>query len=139
MGLPAEKIDKQNEKHPSSDQDTNIINKLQERQSQELVIAFCGAVGSGISKVADITKKIFEKEYNYKVEYIKVSDFIKEKSTNKKLKGKLSNYEKIKLLQQEGNKLRKEYGDNILAQNVIKKIAKFRGYDEKGEKIFSQI
>ena len=47
------------------------------RRTSELVIAFCGAVGSGVSTVAQEFKKLMEdSRYGYRLERIKVSDLI---------------------------------------------------------------
>ncbi|BDQ34315.1 anti-phage dCTP deaminase [Pseudodesulfovibrio portus] len=100
---------------------------IDKRKTPELILAFCGPVGSGVSHVADITAKIFE-EFKYDVESIKISNFIKKyypEYNNKKIGEK--NYSKrIQILQEGGNCLRDKYDNDILAQLSIQDIAEKR-------------
>ena len=112
--------------------DVEIIETIESRQTEELIIGFCGPIGSGVTKVA---QKFIEKieNFRYDTDYIKISDIIKEKAITKdfikNIKDKPKG-EQILLLQDEGNKLRKEKGEDILAQYAIEKIS-VRRYEGK--------
>ena len=51
--------------------------KLKERRSKEVVIAFCGPVGSKISDIVDKVDDILKSRYKYDVVRIKISNLIK--------------------------------------------------------------
>jgi deoxycytidylate deaminase/dephospho-CoA kinase len=107
--------------------------EIKSRQTPELVIALCGAIGSGTSTVVTGLKKILS-SYDYKVDPIKLSDFIKKYSTDKSLATKLegaSPFNTYDLLQTEGNNLRKQYSTDILAQLAIYEITMERAKYEK--------
>ncbi|VAV82212.1 hypothetical protein MNBD_DELTA01-1244 [hydrothermal vent metagenome] len=50
---------------------------MEGRRTQELVLAFCGPIGSGVSTVAKAFEESF-KDYDYEIVYIKISDFIEQ-------------------------------------------------------------
>jgi len=67
-----------NTKHSvQSIKDPSMVDVIKNRQTEELVIALCGPVGSGTSTVALKIEEIFCDEYKYKVHIIKISKFIK--------------------------------------------------------------
>jgi deoxycytidylate deaminase len=104
------------------------------RRTPELVMAFCGAAGSGVSTVANLLKERIEKSpYDYTVEIIKISEGIQ------KLKGNITidvdlkwaeGFEpagkRIAELQEWGNALREEYTTDVLSQYAICKILHLR-------------
>lgn len=100
---------------------TSCMEEIQSRITDELVIALCGAVGSGVSTVGSAITQIL-KQYDYEVYYIKLSDFIKRyaKSTPQ---DSLSDSINGIYLQDKGNELREKYSCDILAQLAICKIA----------------
>jgi deoxycytidylate deaminase len=104
-----------------------IAQLIESRRSKELVIAFCGPVGSAISGVVERTGKILKDTYHYEIKKIKVSDLIKKyarlvdkKYDEAKLKDPAQRY---LLLQDYGNDLRREYETDILGQLVVKEIS----------------
>ena len=123
-----------------------ILGQIKGRITNELVLGFCGPMGSGTSKTANEVKEILE-EYGYEVETIKVSDFLKEYFIKFKseiepfiifndidLKKSLSRMRKghqYDVLQSIGNYLRKEKGNDFLAQLAVKEIAIHRRASEK--------
>lgn len=112
----------------------SVRDYIYKRQTPEIIIAFCGAVGSGVSTVAkELQNQMTRSNYNYKVEYIKVSEIISTLASVVKspvddlwysefsVKGK-----RIGHLQENGNALRKDYSHDILAQFIIGKINQIR-------------
>lgn len=128
----------------------SVLDEIKGRQTDELVIALCGSLGSGTST---ITKKIAEifSGFNYRTNIIKVSeriekhlDFIRSKLENDKFlneeyvsridlskgMGELDAGDRIALLQSAGNALREATSRDILSQLAIKEIAVKRTQDE---------
>ncbi len=102
------------------------------RQTEEIVLAACGYIGSGTSDVVLTLKEIFE-QYAYEVEPLKVSDIIRE-AMDIKPAGK--SYTSVKELQDAGNALRKKYNDNsYLAQCIVEKISLSRGKGKKPDDV----
>ncbi|MFU2209097.1 anti-phage dCTP deaminase [Solidesulfovibrio sp. C21] len=115
---------------------STCIQEIHGRVTDELVIALCGAIGSGATTVGEKIQKILE-EYGYDVVYIKLSDFIKQCSTKedfvKELEGS-SIADRYLMLQDEGNSLREMYSNDVLAQLAIFKISMDREKSEKEKK-----
>lgn len=118
--------------------DRSIIEIVKSRQTPELVLAFCGPLGSGVTTVA---KKVMHllKEYGYQTSYLKVSDLItkhfelvKEETSKEtdidsdKAIESLPHEKRIEILQTAGNKLREKYEHDILSQLIISEIAILR-------------
>ena len=115
------------------DQSKSLINLIKSKQTEELIIAFCGALGSGTSVVA---KHFVEnlKNKGYRPEYIKVSERIRElcSEDDRLLKyDSLSKPQRTKLLQDLGDELRDKYGTDILAQKIIRDAALQRKIEDK--------
>ena len=98
------------------------------RSSRELVLAFSGPIGCGIDSVKERTTTILE-GLSYKVEQIKISEYIKQclrdkiiELSDKYSESKADNYLK---LQDAGNMLRQHQTD-ILAEYAIQQIASIR-------------
>lgn len=116
----------------------SVKNQIEDRQTNELIIGFCGPLGGGTSTVAKKVKSILE-SFNYKCEILKVSDLLSqhvekvmaelEKDINlnqvdfKRPIGNMSSADRIAVLQSAGNLLRKKHGNDILAQLCINEIA----------------
>jgi deoxycytidylate deaminase len=141
-----------------------IIDEIKKRKTDELVIAFCGPLGGGISEVADTVVNILE-EYKYETQKIKLSDLIIDSTEldevrtkitpelkrdeklenikkiiefNKPLReqiAKIDYADKTWLLQSAGNALRKIFSNNdVVAQLAIKEITVCRQTDKDGVK-----
>lgn len=54
----------------------NIVDRINSRQSEEIIVAFSGAVGCNLSEVVRSVKSHFE-DYGYTTKVIKISDLIK--------------------------------------------------------------
>lgn len=115
-----------------SDKKDKPLDTFQTRVSDELVIAFSGPVGCGISNVIEQTKIGLESR-GYTVYIIKLSTFIEdalkqnditlEVSKDLTITGKAKRYID---LQDGGNELRKKFGYDILAEYAVKNIVGFR-------------
>jgi deoxycytidylate deaminase len=104
----------------------NIQEKIRERQSKILVIAFCGPVGSRIPSVVDLTAELL-KGFNYESQIIKMSNFIKKHIDRTNVSIPKEGLEKdtaqrIITLQNAGNELRSNYLSDILSQFAITEI-----------------
>ncbi len=118
------------------DQYGSLIELIMSKQTEELVIAFCGALGSGTSFVAKRMQEKLE-ETGYKTTYIKVSTLIKDAFPEDPRKETLltsCKAEKTRLLQDMGNELRDKFSSDILAQTCISKVAISRGIDNQNTK-----
>jgi deoxycytidylate deaminase len=93
---------------------------LQQLQSKELVLAFSGPLGSGVSDVKEVLREWLE-ELGYKVAELKISSLIKayskylpEPPEPDKL-SRLTGADRYEQLQDLGNRLRGERGNDFLA------------------------
>ncbi|MBW2329676.1 MAG: deoxycytidylate deaminase [Deltaproteobacteria bacterium] len=116
----------------------SMIEVIKRRQTEELVLAFCGPLGAGTTAVADEIIGIL-KEFKYSVNKIKLSELIARhikkvlpELKEDQLQGDV-NWEmpidemdpavRIAVLQSAGNLLRKKVSNDVLAQLSIKEIA----------------
>jgi deoxycytidylate deaminase len=101
---------------------------IAERQSQELVIAFAGPIGSGIRAVKDIFSELLTAS-GYKVHHIKISEYLEECLSKgliqESIKKSSDSADRYIRLQDAGNDLRKIQSD-ILSEYAIQKIAEIR-------------
>lgn len=96
---------------------------IKNRQSQELVIALCGAIGSGVKNLNFALKNGLD-QHGYHVEHIRLSSLIAECSTE--AIESLNGFDRYEKLQDLGDKLRKKYGNSIAAELAIQKITILR-------------
>lgn len=128
---------------PKADDDSEATAvRLEERETDELVIALVGPVGSGVSTTGDFVAKGLKDLFDYDVEIIGVSDLIEEALPLLGVEGKdhKTIVDRIRFLQQQGTALRAKFGEKYLASKCISKItihrAKSGGIKEIGnEKI----
>ncbi len=109
----------------SAESKTSFSLKVEDRGSLELVIAFVGPVGSGVSTTAEAMMTKLKEEYGYDVEYIKMSSLIKNFSSDvsETIADNLDVNERIERYQSVGNKLRKDKGAHYLIDRAIESIA----------------
>jgi deoxycytidylate deaminase len=101
---------------------SNSSQILEERQSQELVIAFMGAVGCGMPGVITTCETLLEK-MQYRVVRIKLSDFIKQQLDKGNIPSDEDNLEDRYLAYQKGgNFLRQKFGTEVFGEYAINKI-----------------
>jgi deoxycytidylate deaminase len=107
--------------------------EIKELNSPELVIGMCGPIGSPIHEVAGRIKEALEDDYKYTVQIVRLSDFIREQvddTTRSKLvqlpENSSDDFKEKKELIAAGNNLREKYGNSVLADLAIHKIATSR-------------
>lgn len=109
-------INSANEDSSSNDS----IRQLASRQSKELIIGFCGAVGSGIKSIVDVTEEELT-DLGYEVYRIRISDLMR--NLFSEWNGDISTpFKRYDSLQEFGNELRKKYYHHVLAEAVIHEI-----------------
>ena len=111
---------------PGGATDSKLHDKIKERQSKILVIAFCGPVGSGISNVVD-EFSVALRTFRYDSEKIKLSEFIKKyiqkiDGSHNEEDVKTETAKRIMILQDAGNALRSKYSSDLLSQLAITEI-----------------
>jgi len=109
--------------------------RLNERLTEELVIALVGPVGSGCSTTLATLFEILENDYSYKVHRYKLSEYIENgaKFVGNDFPENLSAAARVDLLQTIGDKLRKTCGSSYLAAKAVEKIAERRDLDGFGK------
>jgi len=99
---------------------------LSDRRTEELVIAFVGAVGSGVSKSASLMAEIMRSEYAYTVHSIRISEIIRDAASSIGISVPANGvllHDRIKRLQNAGNSLRKAMSTSYLAEKAVERIA----------------
>lgn len=101
------------------------FSSIDDRISQELVIAMVGPVGSGCTTVAAKMGKMLHDDYGYDHVYITLSSLIKEFSgeVNNDIPASLSPNERVDRYQTVGNQLRTHFGDEYIVDRAIERIA----------------
>jgi len=101
----------------------DTIDSIVQRQSNELIIAFCGPIGAGIKSV----RLAFEKnlrDLGYQVEHIHISALMDE--IDRQQLRNTNAYDRYIKRQQQGNHLRERFSSQILAEAAICKMAKIK-------------
>ena len=88
--------------------------------NHELVIGLVGAVGSRLGQLSDIVQKLLEQQFNYQVEIIRVSKDILAEFYPYTQNG--SAFDRIHHYMDKGNELRRDYQNDFLALQIVKKI-----------------
>jgi deoxycytidylate deaminase len=106
-----------------------LAKTIDERESQELVIALVGPVGSGVTSSAKFLKELLTTDFAYLVpDLLKQSDIIAAEAVRIGMptirKNPLNVY--VDEMQTAGNKLRERFGADYLAEKTIERIVKFR-------------
>lgn len=111
------------------------IPRLNERLTEELVIALVGPVGSGCSTAYEQLKIILKNDYSYEVHYCKLSDYIAQgaKLVDATVQNDLTVADKIEQLQAIGDKLRQVCGMSYLAAKAVEQIAERRDLEGFGK------
>ncbi|MFC3393399.1 anti-phage dCTP deaminase [Brenneria rubrifaciens] len=102
---------------------SDSINDIKGRRSQELIIGLCGAIGSGIKTLKEQTILCL-KQNGYHVEHIRVSDLISE--FTKVSTSTLNNFQRYNKLQDLGDSLREKHKNFICAELAILSIQTLR-------------
>ncbi len=101
------------------------LSGIEDRQSGELVIALVGAVGSGVTKTAEILEQLFTSQYRYSVDRFKISELIEESARliGCSIESGMRRDDRIAKLQECGTKLRGKFGEAFLAEKAVERIA----------------
>jgi deoxycytidylate deaminase len=107
----------------------SLAKSIDERESQELVIALVGPVGSGVSTSARLLRELLITDFGYVVaDPFKQSDIIAAEAHRVGLanisKTPLNVY--VDQMQTAGNNLRQKFGSDYLAEKTVEQIVKFR-------------
>ena len=107
---------------------------LNDTHTEELVFSLCAFIGTDVHKVGKQLKNILENTFDYTVEIIKLSDYIKQKASAAKglTKDNTPYYEYTQKLIQGGNDLRHDYDNSILAALAVQRMS-FDRLKQKGE------
>jgi len=108
----------------SSDQSSDSIKMISARQSNELIIGFCGAIGSGVKSV----RLAFEsnlKKMDYEIHHIHLSSLMSEIDNDSK-NTFANSYERYIFRQEQGNRLRQKFNSQIMAEAAISEITKIK-------------
>lgn len=100
----------------------NTIELISGRQSNELVIAFCGAIGSGIKAIRESFTKALK--INYDVRHVHISILMDNMEKRPSIYN--DSYERYIEKQKQGNRLREKYSSQILAESAIYEITKIK-------------
>jgi deoxycytidylate deaminase len=120
----------------------SILERVEGRRSNEIITAFCGAVGCNIFDVVRNISHQFE-DYGYVVEHIKVSDIIRQYFRDNPLPAEhahedidsLTGVKRYSVLQDLGNHLRKKHGTRVLAALAMARIAAHRNIQTQNETV----
>lgn len=98
---------------------------IDDRISQELIVALVGPVGSGCTTVAASMAKMLKDDYGYDPVLITLSSLIREHSKEVALEigEDLSPNDRVDSYQNIGNTLRKKFGDEYIVDRAIERIA----------------
>jgi deoxycytidylate deaminase len=105
----------------SSSNLTNSIQTISGRQSKEIFVAFCGAIGAGISTLKQVAREELE-ELGYEIIDLRVSKLMKVFPEYVDMKPENS-FDRYKIYQDLGDKLRDGYNRQILAEAVINEVS----------------
>ncbi|MDR3713300.1 MAG: hypothetical protein P4L51_10825 [Puia sp.] len=124
----------------SPSEQSDIMRKIAEiikdTHSEELILSLCGFIGTDIHKVSRRLKHILENTFAYNTKIISLSDYIKERAEKAKGMNKDTTpcYDYIRRLIEGGNDLRMEYGNSILSELAVQKMAFDRLRDKEEDK-----
>ncbi len=100
----------------------STVEKISSRKTKDLVIGFCGLVGSGVKAVTEAVEERLI-EFGYEVVKVRVSELMKKHfPEGKALPKDLSPFDRYDKLQDLGDSLRLRYGASVLAECAIREI-----------------
>ena len=104
------------------------IPRLNERLTEELIIALVGPVGSGCSTTYGTLSKILSDEYSYEVHNYKLSEYITKGANlvDNAIPENLPAAERVDKLQTVGDNLRRVCGNSYLAAKAVEQVAQRR-------------
>ncbi|RWX54345.1 anti-phage dCTP deaminase [Photobacterium chitinilyticum] len=113
-------------KSSSSSTTKNATSLIAKRQAKDIVIGFCGPVGSGVNSLRTSLEEVLT-ESNYEIEHVHISSIMKNfKEASSVLSSDPDAYNRYIEHQNLGNSLREKYNNAILAEAAIAHITKHR-------------
>lgn len=106
----------------TSKTEQSSVESIMSRRSRELFIGICGAIGSGAKRLHTSLATSLQSS-GYEVVHVRISDLIISKNSNPERFRELLGFERYNQLQDEGNRIRKEFGNETLAELAIQYIA----------------
>jgi len=100
------------------------------RDGGEVFVGFVCPIGTDEQSVAEDVQAAFA-SHGYKVVRIKLSDYLRDRLKGTRDLDKLSYFDRTSMLQDEGNSLRRAYGNDILARLAVIDLAQRRA--EEGD------
>lgn len=105
---------------------------LDSRKTSELIFAFVGPIGSGVSFSANVILEKMKKDYGYEGRIVKISKFISSDAIKVGVIQRVDDaLHRIEDLQKAGNELRRKYGADYLARRVVEDINENRASGAK--------
>lgn len=99
-----------------------IKERIFDTHTEEIIIGLCGPIGTEIHFVSDEISHIMSQKFGYVCEVISLSTFIKE-FRQVTITPQQDRFKYMNTLISEGNTIRQEKGDSVLAELAINKIA----------------
>lgn len=130
QGIKGLKENQKNDRKKSNDFDGSIVDIISSRQTKDLVVGFCGLIGSGVKAVADSVEENLS-ILGYEVVRLRVSKLMVSgfPEGDEGCCSSLGPFERYNELQKLGDRLRGLYGKNILAECAINEIRVGKGVD----------
>lgn len=133
MGEPAFKLEKEYQEIIEQ-----VESYIRDTHTEEIIIGLCGPIGTDVSFVADMIKKVVERDYDYIGKLITLSTFIKEQYNEIDFEGlKKTPCEYYTKLIDCGDDLRELHSNSVLAKLAINDITVQREIDKKGTDEFT--
>ncbi|MEI2796191.1 anti-phage dCTP deaminase [Pseudoxanthomonas sp. F11] len=117
---------------PGGGNNKRLRETLNALQSRELVLGFSGPIGSGLKSVINLFETNLL-EIGYTVVRVKISDLIQKYATSKPDLTQTSKAYRYEYLQEQGNALRSDKENNILAQLAVMHISVDRAKRHPGQ------
>lgn len=120
----------------------NLAERMEQRETDELVIGLVGPIASGVSTTADMIADLLITKFGYEsCHKIHVSSEIIAKNANKipiKFDASLEKEARIQQLQLIGTGLREKFSNDYIAQKIVEKIGVKReenGYEDENHEV----
>ena len=107
--------------------------RIAETQTDELVVALCGPIGSSLHEVAELFATTASDRYGYECRTIRLSTFIQAHTPG--LQPNSNRFIRINDLIKAGNDLRDKHDPQLLAELAVADISHWRTENSKSEKL----
>lgn len=114
----------------TSETETNLLKRIRDTHTEELVIGLCGFIGTNIDIISKTISKVLKEQFKYEVIEIKLSDLIKQVGKPNLIDSD-SKFDRYQKLINAGNELRKTHNESIIAELAINEISIKREMSKK--------